>query len=53
MAGYLLGGFLIGLLVGISVTIGAMVFYYKKLKKKVDEVKLKFELNAIDNKKGK
>ena len=48
MAGYLLGGAVAGYILGIATMIGAIIFYNKKLKSKVDEIKLRNELYNID-----
>lgn len=48
MTGYMLGGFFLGLIVGIALVVVAMVIYFKKIKPKLEALALKMELERIN-----
>ena len=55
MMGYMLGGFFLGLIVGIAAVVVSLVIYFKKLRPKFEALVLKLELERInkDNKENK
>lgn len=55
MMGYMLGGFFLGLIVGIAIVVVSIVIYFKKLRPKIEALVLKLELERInkDNKENK
>lgn len=46
--GYMLGGFFVGLVIGIGLMVAGIILYFKKVKPKLEDLALKVQLQRMD-----